>query len=173
MDVATGPCVPLPGRKRALQSVHRQEGPERIEQMMALFVVLGGSSKRFSSALELIDQSGPGRLYRCSDEFVELMANKNRELRRLGDEDEGRGDQDFTTFAAESSRINTSWLAKGNWHAAQVRTDNRLHRIGWARIAQEKGQPLFLWYGPPVPEYAIAVGHGRYPGTSSATISVQ
>ena len=39
MDVATGPCVPVPGRKHALRSVHNQQGPERINQMLALFTL--------------------------------------------------------------------------------------------------------------------------------------
>jgi hypothetical protein len=40
MDVVTGPCVPVGGRKHALVSVHQQEGPERPEQMAALYWVL-------------------------------------------------------------------------------------------------------------------------------------
>jgi hypothetical protein len=88
MDVATGPCVPLPGRKRPLVSVHQQVGPERPDQWSALYVALSGRSDE--DALQLVEQHLYGRLSRCSDDFVTVMADANELLVRLGDEDEGR-----------------------------------------------------------------------------------
>lgn len=163
MDVAMGPCVPLPGRKHALRSVHQQQGPERVEQMLWLYVVLGGAPQRRHTALELLQNSGPGRLYRCSDEFVELMAHANRELVTLGDEDKARGDKEFTTSTVRRNELDAAWLAAGKWHRAQVSTVSRLFRIGGARIAQEKSQSLYCWYGPPVQEYVVVSGTGPYP----------
>jgi hypothetical protein len=39
-----------------------------------------------------------------------------------------------------------------------VGTENRLFRIGMVRQAAAKGQALYCWYGPPVPDYVVASG---------------
>jgi hypothetical protein len=161
MDVATGPCVPLQGRKRSLVSVHQQEGPERLDQMAALFTALKGHPSE--EALQLVEQRGEGGLYRCSDDFVDAMADANQLLVRLSDEDRTRKDADLTTFAAQRRQFDEAWMQAAQWHASMVSTQNRLSRLGKARIAREKEEQLFCWYGPKVPEYVVVAGRGPYP----------
>lgn len=164
MDVATGPCVPVAGRKHALRSPHSQQGPERLEQMLALFIILGGTEDELPDAMQLVEARGPGRLYRCSDRFVQLMAEQNRHELLLIAEDEENGDNDYALSMAEFERLDAAWMATGGWHRSQVSTTNKLPRIAYARWAQDKGQSVFCWYGPPVPEYIIVRGEGPYPG---------
>ena len=52
MDVRTGPCVPLPGRKHSIKSVHSQDYGETPDQTAALFTVLTG--KVSEAALEML-----------------------------------------------------------------------------------------------------------------------
>lgn len=151
MDVATGPCVPVGGRKHSLVSVHQQEGPESPEQMFALHTVLTGAFA--DNAMYLIEEKSGSQLYRCSDALVSAMAEANEMLVRLGDEDEARGDSAYTSQQAKFAELDAAWMEAGNWHAAMVGTRNRLMRLGKARIARDKGQPLYCWYGPKVPEY--------------------
>lgn len=63
--------------------------------------------------------------------------------------------------------MNAAWLKYGKWHKAQVGTENRLLRIGWARIAREKNHSLYVCYGPPIPEHVIVTGYGPYPSKGS------
>ena len=98
MDVATGPCVPVGGRKHALVSVHQQEGPERPDQMAGLYSVLTGQSP--DEALQLLEERGGSCLYRCSDGFVDAMADANELLVRLGDADKERNDPSLSSFVA-------------------------------------------------------------------------
>lgn len=113
--------------------------------------------------MELVSTSGPGSLYRCSEEFVALMRSANDEAIRLGSLDKANGDNDLTLFMAHHHSLDAAWLEAGSWHRAQVSTSNRLIRMAWARTAQDKSQPLFCWYGPPVPQYVIMSGTGPYP----------
>jgi hypothetical protein len=163
MDVATGPCVPIQGRKRSLVSVHQQEGPERPDQMAALYTAL--SEHPSDDVLQLVELQSEGRLYRCTDAFVNAMADANELLVRLSNEDRSRGDGDFTTLAAQRKQFSDAWMQAAHWQASMVSTQNRLFRLGKARIAREKAQPLFCWYGPRVPEYVVVAGRGPYPGT--------
>ena len=158
MDVALGPCVPLPGRKTSIVSVHQQEGPERPEQMTALYTVLTGDAP--DGVLTLVSQREGGRLYRCSDEFVAVMANTERILATLAEADRGNRQFEGTPYDEKVAELDAAWLRLGNWHSAMVSTRNRLFRLAKARIAQEKGQPLFCWYGRPVPEYVVVQGSG-------------
>jgi hypothetical protein len=161
MDVATGPCVPAGGRKHALVSVHQQEGPERPDQMAALYSVLTGQSG--SEALRLVDEKNGSTLYLCSDAFVDVMADTNQLLVRLGDADKERGDRSLSSFAAKMAELDAAWMSAGSWHSAMVSARTRLLRMGKARIAREKGQPLYCWYGPQLREYIVIRGRGPYP----------
>jgi hypothetical protein len=161
MDVATGPCVPVGGRKHALVSVHQQEGPERPGQMAALYSALTGGSP--DTALLLMEENSGSRLYRCSDAFVDAMAETNELLVRLGDSDKAQGDPSFSSFEAKMAELDAAWISTAKWHSSMVSTRNRLMRMGKARIAREKGQPLFCWYGPQLPEYTVVHGRGPYP----------
>ena len=163
MDVATGPCVPVAGRKRALAGVMRQEGPETPEQMRALFTILGGSADALDDAMQLVAEDQQGQLFRCSERFVQLMKRENLESIRLGDEDQANGDAELTQFVAHQEWLNAAWMTHGNWHSAQRGTQNKLGRTGWARIADEKSQPLYCWYGPPILQRIVVMGRGEYP----------
>lgn len=149
MDVATGPCVPVGGRKHALTSVHSQEGPERPEQMAAFYTVLTGEDA--TDALELIEERRPGRLYRCSGRFKAALVEADAELHRLADEDSDG-------FERRREELDRAWLATGVWYPGLASTQNRLFRSGTARTAAEKGQELYCWYGPSVPEYVVVSG---------------
>lgn len=149
MDVATGPCVPTGDRKHALRSVHSQQGPETPEQMAALFSVLTGQEP--GAALELIEESGPGRLYRCSDDFFAALLVEGALLHRLAAEESDAYEQ-------RSEELDHAWMATGVWHADMQSTRNRLFRISTVRAAAKKGQDLYCWYGPAVPEYVLASG---------------
>jgi hypothetical protein len=126
--------------------------------MAALYTALSGLAS--DDALQLVDQRNEGRLYRCSAAFVDAMADVNELLVRLGDEDRERGDKLFTTSAAQRNEFDIAWMRTADWHASMVSTRNRLTRLGKARIAREKMQPLFCWYGPKVPEYVVVAGRG-------------
>lgn len=162
MDIGRGPCVPLPGRKTSIVSVHQQQGPERPQQMLALYTVLTGQVRNDAMTLEA--EKEVSRLYRCSEDFVAAMAAASRSLARLAEEAQATGAIDGTRFDSMRAELDAAWLRLGNWHSAMVSTSNRLFRLGKARIAQDKGQSLFCWYGPPVPEYVVVQGTGPYPG---------
>ncbi len=163
MDVRTGPCVPTGGRKRHLAGVLRQDGGEYPEHTAALYTALTGAPA--DDALVLLERQGKGSLYRFSDEFVRAMAEANRELIALGDEDQARGDtRDYTTFSRRNKEIADAWLQAGPWPKEVVSVENRLTRMGWAVTAEEKNQSLFGWFGPKVQQYRIVSGTGPYPG---------
>jgi hypothetical protein len=129
--------------------------------MAALYSVLTGQSA--DAVLESVEASREGRLFRCSDAFVDAMADANELLVRLGDKDRERADKNLTAFTAQMSAYDAAWMAAASWPASMVSTRNRLMRLGKARIAREKLQPLFCWYGPRVPEYVVVSGQRSYP----------
>jgi hypothetical protein len=160
--VVTGPCVPLPGQSESLCSALAQDGGETPELSASLFTALTGQGSR--DALIVVERAGPSTLSMCSDRFVEAMAEASRRSLRLADEDEARGDDELTSFAADQDELSTAWMKAGAWPREVVSTRNRLVRLGWARIAQERGLPLYIWHGPSVPQFTIATGTGPYPG---------
>ena len=157
MDVATGPCVAIPQRKRASVSAHNQEGSELPEQTAGLYTVLTGNSP--VGVLNLCEERENGSLFKCSDSFVRAMADANRLLVRLADQAEASGG-DLSDFERQMQEWSDAWMRTVHWPASQVSLRNRLMRMGKARIAQEKTQPLFCWYGPRVPEFVVV----RRPG---------
>jgi hypothetical protein len=66
-------------------------------------------------------------------------------------------------MATDTAKLDAAWMSAGRWHSAMVSTRNRLMRMGKARIAREKRQPLYCWYGPQLPEYKVVHGRGPYP----------
>lgn len=163
MDVAVGPCVPLPGRKTSVASVHAQEGYETPAITSALYRVLTGLND--AELLTLLSEDGEGRLFRFADRFVAAMAEASRHLLTLipGSPPPPDGEEDTTPFGLQRGRWDEAWMSQAEWHPEMVSTRNRLHRIGKAREAQEKGLSLYVWYGPRVPEYVVASGTGPYP----------
>ncbi|TBN57086.1 hypothetical protein EYE40_06545 [Glaciihabitans arcticus] len=166
MDVAIGPAVPLPGRTTSIVSVHAQQGGESAENMRDLFVVLGGSPLERDEALERFAEVGDGLLYRCSATFLNLMVEEEAATLRVLHEEQAGGESETPRWLARRNALDEAWLAGSSWHPDQVSTGNKLFRLGLARMAHEKGQALYCWYGPSVPEYVIESGTGPYPGSS-------
>jgi hypothetical protein len=162
LDVATGPCVPIAGRAKPLRSPLNQHGSELPHHTAALYTVLTGRDS--AGALELIEQSGPGRLYVCSHEFVTAMAEANVHLLALSDEDNAAGDTDLPRFAARHRELDLAWLQATDWPSNFAGTGNRLTRLGLAHEAVRKSWPLWVWYGPAVPQFVVVTGTGPYPG---------
>lgn len=161
MTVAMGPCVAAVEGRDPLVSLHQQQGPERPDQMAALYTALTGDAS--TDVLLLVAEERGSRLYRCSDPFVDAMADANELLNRLGDEDEARGDESYSSQQAKFAELDAAWMTAADWHSAMVSTRNRLIRMGWARVARESGQPLYCWYGPRLREYTVVHGRGPYP----------
>lgn len=157
MDVATGPCVVLEGRKRAIRSALMQDGEETPEHMRALFTVLGGDDDLRESAMQLVAETGKGALYRCSGQFVELMRVWNQEAIRLARHDDANGDKQLTLFVSHREALDAAWLSATIWPSELVGTGNKLHRLSEAGLASSKSQPLYCWYGPRVPMRSVAM----------------
>lgn len=153
MDVAAGPCVALRGSGEVLCSPLSQDRGETPRQTAALYTVLTG--RPADGVLIEVARSGAGVLYRCSAEFVEAMASANELGVRLADQDEAAGDDELAGFAAKWADYDRAWLAVGDWPAEVVSTRNRLTRLGWARVARDKSQPLYCWFGPAVPQLVV------------------
>ncbi len=146
LDIAIGPCIAPPGRKRPLVGVTNQEpGDEsRYETLFQIMVEEGAAGPWESTA-----SSGEGRLHVFSDAFVEALAEVNREEIRRG---EARP-QDYDWMFAPGLALAEQWLAAIRypfpdatpWGVASTELGNA---CGWARVAQERGQKLYCWSGP-------------------------
>jgi hypothetical protein len=167
MDVATGPCVPITGRSKSLCSPLLQDGGELPHHTAALFTVLTGRDA--DGSLELVQQSGLGRLYVCSKQFLTAMAEANAQLLALGHQDDDAGDKDLPRFGARHDELDRAWLNATDWPPHFVGTGNRLTRLGLAAEAVRKGLPLWAWYGPAVRQFVVATGTGPYPGKGRAS----
>lgn len=99
--VATGPCVPAPGRKRPLVGLGRQDGGEQPEQTAALYTALTGRSSE--DVLRLVARERRGRLFVCSPEFVTAMAEAKDLLDQLAVQDEQGADPGASAFVAQYS----------------------------------------------------------------------
>jgi hypothetical protein len=162
MDVATGPCVPRPGKKTSLSSPLTQDGGETRELTKALYTALTGNDAKDS--LVILGRSGDGVLSKFSREFLDAMADANERQLRLADADEEAGNADLPGFSAAQDDIDRAWMAAADWPRSVVSTKNRLVRLGSARVARERGQELYCWHGPAVPQFVIVQGSGGYPG---------
>lgn len=140
---------------QSLVSPLTQDGGETPSLTAALYTALTGRSA--SDALQLVDSIGKGRLSRCSDGFAEAMAACNEQSLRLAGEDDARGDGDLTSFVQHQDAVSAAWTRAGRWPREVVGLQNRLVRLGRAREATEKGQKVFVWHGPPVPQFRIEV----------------
>lgn len=156
----TGPCVPLVAGGKALASVLTQHGGETPALTAALYTALTGRPR--SEALVLLNRDGRGRLSRCSDEFVTAMAACCEESLCLADEDESRGYDDLPSFARQQDDVSRAWMHAGRWPREVVGLTNRLVRLGVARQAVASGKPVFVWHGPPMPQFVVTSGQGPY-----------
>lgn len=146
MDTATGPCVPTGNRQRALAGALRQEYGELPRHTAALYTVLTGLPPE--GAMAIVDRQGDGTLHRCTDAFVDAMADEQELLHGLLDEDLADGDEDRTRLAARVDELERAWLAATGWPRDLVSLSGRLARMEWARLARERGHPLYAWHGP-------------------------
>lgn len=161
MDTATGPCVATGGRARALAGPTRQDEGELPRHTAALHTALTG--RPADEALTVVHRAGPGVLHRCTDAFVDAMADANEHLVRLSEEDDADGDADLTRFTRRYEEIGQAWLAATGWPRDVVSVSGRLARLGWARVARERGHPLYAWHGPSRPAYVVVTGRGPAP----------
>jgi hypothetical protein len=128
-----------------------QDTGETPEQASALYTVLTGRPS--SEALRLVTTSGGGRLFACTDDFLNAMADASQAMLALADLD---------SFAEEQERLSTAWMKAAKWPDRYVSLKNRLHRLGDAGLARKKGLPLYFWFGPPVPMRSVVAGAGPY-----------
>jgi len=77
--------------------------------MAALYAALTGEPP--VNALHLVEECDGGRLYRCSDGFVDAMADANELLVRLGDEDAAKKDKASTTFSAQMAESDAASMS--------------------------------------------------------------
>ena len=158
--IESGPCVPLTEGGKSLVSPLTQDGGETPSLTAALYTALTGRSA--SNALQLVETVGKGRLSQCSDDFVEAMAACSVQSLQLADEDEARGDEDLTSFIRHLDAVGTAWMHAARWPREVVSLQNRLVRLATAREAAERGQKVFVWHGPSVPQFVITQGRGPY-----------
>jgi hypothetical protein len=153
--------MPLTEGGTPLVSPLLQHGGETPALTAALYTALTG--RPASQALQLLDKVAEGRLSQCSDGFVEAMAACSEASLRLADEDEARGDDGFASFARHQEGVSAAWMRAGKWPREVVGLGNRLVRLGTAREAAANGRRVFVWHGPPVPQFVIVSGRGPYP----------
>jgi hypothetical protein len=151
IDVALGPCMRAPAQRRRLVSPLMQDNGETPEQASALFSVL--TARPASEALSLLTASGDGRLFKCSDDFLNAMADQCEAMLAIPDLD---------GFANERERLSSAWMQATRWPDRYVSVKNRLGRLSDARAARQKGLPLYFWFGPPVSMRSVVAGTGPY-----------
>jgi len=153
--------LPMSDGGKSLVSPLTQDDGETPALTAALHTALTG--RRAREALLLIEQVGRGRLSRCSDAFVEAMAASAEESLRLANEDEARGDENLTSFSQHQDAVSAAWMRAGRWPRSVVGLQNRLVRLGTAQEAAAKARPVFVWHGPPAPQFVVVSGRGPYP----------
>ncbi|MFN8023932.1 MAG: hypothetical protein U0Q03_20540 [Acidimicrobiales bacterium] len=152
LDVALGPCVPKPGRCKALVSPLNQDLGETVEQASALFTALTGEPA--GAVLEVDSENGTGVLHRCTDVFLNAMADRSELLLAMTDLD---------VLDRELDRLSDAWMRAATWPPQYVSVKNRLQRIHLARVARSKGQTVYFWFGPSVEMRGVVAGSGPYP----------
>jgi hypothetical protein len=150
-DLVAGPCVAVGAGKRPLVSPLLQDNGENPAQSAALFTVLTGAPS--DSALHLVAEDAPSRLFVCDVAFRDAMADKISTMI----------DMELDAFAEERERLSRTWMSQVPWPPHYVSLVNRLERMGRARAARSKSLPLFHWFGAPVPMVAVTSGSGPYP----------
>jgi hypothetical protein len=145
LDIAVGPCIAPPGRKRPLVGVTNQL-PGDVGIYEALFdIVVANPSAGPWQARTVV---GPGQLHAFSDEYVEALAELNREaVRRI----EARP-KDYDWIFEPSRAVFRRWMPDDPWPIGAPNVPYMASQLngtcGWARIAQERSQNLYCWSGP-------------------------
>lgn len=136
LDLATGPCVPAPGKRQPLVSVRRQQHGDRPEHLTALYQILTGRPE--AEAWAEIKRTGDAMLATFSDGYRSALVGL-----RSGQQDPPGT---LTEFAIR-------WM-EVNWPSSLPArlSRNRLQRMaGSATRAAEKQTPLYCWFGPSQP----------------------
>ena len=148
MDVATGPCLPIGGRKRPLRTPSAQDHGEGPEQTATLYTVLSGRPSH--EALTLLEAKGKGSLYAFSEaSFAAMLADDEVAGAILDQDKPGEAGVGLDLFIRRQEELSAAWIATGVWPRAVTGTNHRL-RTGLAREAAAKGNRVFVWYGPAV-----------------------
>jgi hypothetical protein len=143
LDVAVGPCVPYPGRKRALAGPFRQN-TGTADEIEALFRVLVPDAQ--GPAWSATRREGDGLLCVFSDEFVEPLAAFSRQFQ--GKESQASDEE----LEARLHEIAESWVtARGRPGNVLVAGLDVADAAWWARAARDRRQRLYAWFGPEVP----------------------
>ncbi len=155
MDVATGPCVPTGGRKRALAGLSRQDLGETPRHTAALLTALTGEPAE--GALEVVARQGKGVLHVCTERFAIAMADARGELVGLASEDQATGSR---LWNARMEEYDKAWRTATRWPRRVESTSHRLQRLHWGLVARDRGHPLYCWHGPAAPMYEVVAHPG-------------
>jgi hypothetical protein len=153
-DLALGPCIPLPGRRRPLVGVTNQD-PGNLEHLEALFALVVSESA--GRPWRDTQKRERGTLATFSPAFTSALAAINREgLRRQAERP-----RDYAYMLEPDARLAERWLSATPWRegmlVAGVR-DRVIHLCGSARVAEERGQDLYCWSGPGFSPYVLVTG---------------
>ena len=153
-DIARGPCVPLPGRKRALLGpVSQDPGTFRkYEDLFALVLpdVMDGPWAD-------VQEVGRAALVTFSDAFTRELAKVSREVIRRGAE----RPKDVMWALEETDRLAARWLRLTSWPQGMELGGVRGQIVsvtGPARVAEDRDQRLYCWSGPGFNPYVLATG---------------
>ena len=137
LDITNGPCVPAPGKRQRLVSVHRQQHGDRPEHLTALYQVL--TDRPEAEAWADVKRTGEATLARFSDDYRAALAS----LRSGQQDPPGK----LTEFAIRRMEV-TNWPSSLPARLSR----NRLDRMaGSATRATERRTPLYCWFGPSQP----------------------
>ena len=127
LNVATGPCVAPPGRKRPLVGVTNQEpGDEsRYETLFELLL-----DKRVVGPWESTASAGEGRLHIFSNGFVDALAEINREVVRRSQ----ARPEDYDWMFGPSLDLAERWLVAVRWPYPTA--------TAWAWLAENWAAPV-------------------------------
>jgi hypothetical protein len=138
IDITKGPCVPAPGKRRPLLSVHRQHYGDRPEHLTALYQVL--TDRPEAGAWAEVRRTGEAMLATFSGDYCSALANLRMGPQNLPEK--------LTEFAIR-------WIEVTNWPSSQLPErlsyDRLVNMVGRASKALEKQTPLYCWFGPSQP----------------------
>lgn len=157
LDIALGPCVPPPGRKRPLAGPFRQR-TGTAEEMEALFrVMVPGST---APAWATTRREGRGQLCVFADEFVQPLGARNGDPQRS---DRGRhGLRRGERFARGHARSEQQWSA-GPAASPRPGTISARSSVGFSPIVQRALRHVTACVGAGGPARVGARRHHSFP----------
>jgi hypothetical protein len=145
LDIAVGPCVASPGRKRPLVGVTNQlpGHPVRYEKLFSILV-----RDPVAEPWATVKCRGRGCLYVFGDTFVNALVELNMDgLRRQTERP-----RDYDWMFERDRAVLEQWMPTVSWplNSASVPPEaTELAAIAaWARVARERGRRLYCWSGP-------------------------